>query len=138
MPGVGAQSIRPPIGGLDQEGVFTLRWMEEARAIDRFIDERKARSTILIGGGYINMELTEGLTRRGLKVTVLEFLPQTLSTVDPEFGVLVAEELERHGVEVLTNDKTLAVTQAEDKLHVTTENGKSLTGDLVIVCTVAQ
>ncbi len=136
--GVGAQSIRPPIEGLDQEGVFTLRWMEEARAIDRFIDERQARSVILIGGGYINMELADGLTRRGLKVTVLEFLPQVLSTVDPELGDLVAGELQKHGVEVVTNDKALGVTSEEGRLCVATSGGRSLTGDLVIVCTGAR
>lgn len=136
--GTGAKSIRPPIEGLDQDGVFTLRWMGEARAIDQYIQDHHAQSVILIGGGYINMELADGLSKRGLSVSVLEFFPSVLTTVDAEFGGLVREELERHGVKVFCGEKAASITREGKSLAVHTASGKSLQGDLVIVCTGAR
>ncbi len=136
--GTGARSMRPPIEGLDQPGVFTLRWMEEARAIDQYLHDHQARSVVLIGGGYINMELADSLTRRGLKVTVLEFFPSVLTTVDPEFGERVREELVRHGVTVCCGEKATSIIRSNEGLTVQTASGKSLHGDLVIVCTGAR
>ena len=80
--GTGAESIKPGIAGLNQPGVFTLRWIDEARAINRYIEEHRARSVVLVGAGYLNLELADALTKRCLQVTLVERNPAVLKTVD--------------------------------------------------------
>ena len=66
--GTGAESIRPPVDGIDLPGVFVLRWMDEAFAMQQYINERQPRSAIVVGGGYIGMEMADALTYRGMDV----------------------------------------------------------------------
>ena len=68
----GAEPIRPSIDGLEEIGVFFLRWMEDAFAMQRFMEQKKSNRAIIIGGGYIGLEMTDALTHRGLEVTLLE------------------------------------------------------------------
>jgi NADPH-dependent 2,4-dienoyl-CoA reductase/sulfur reductase-like enzyme len=104
--GTGATSVRPPIDGLDalgnDDGVHLLHSMGDTFAVMRTIEERNTQSAIVVGAGYIGLEMAEALTTRGIKVTQLEALPEVLPTVDPELGALIHSELEKHGVDVLT------------------------------------
>ena len=100
--GTGAVSVVPDIEGLQLPGVFTLRWMDDSFAMQHYLTEHQPKSAIIIGAGYIGMEMADALTYRGLKVTVVEYLNSVLTTVDPEFGGLVQWELEKHGVAVNT------------------------------------
>lgn len=112
--GTGAVSVAPDIEGLALPGVFTLRWMDDSFAMQRYLTEHNSKSAIIIGAGYIGMEMADALTYRGLKVTVVEYLDSVLTTVDPEFGYLVQAELERNGVIVNTG---IAVEKIEKKDH---------------------
>jgi NADPH-dependent 2,4-dienoyl-CoA reductase/sulfur reductase-like enzyme len=95
--GTGAESVRPAIEGLDEQGVFTLRWIEEALEINSYIESHRAKNVILIGAGYINLELADRLTRRRLDVTLIERNPTVLKTVDGDLGTLVEAHLRQHG-----------------------------------------
>jgi NADPH-dependent 2,4-dienoyl-CoA reductase/sulfur reductase-like enzyme len=86
----GAEAARPPISGLDQTGIFLLRWMEDGFAIQQFIEQEKPHRAIIIGGGYIGLEMADALTHRGMEVTLLEFAPETMTTMDPVLGRLKA------------------------------------------------
>lgn len=81
--GTGVVSSRPTITGIDQAGVFFLRWMADSFAVHRYITERDPKSAVLIGGGYIGMEMADALTLRGLEVTVVEYADTVLGTVAP-------------------------------------------------------
>ena len=103
--GTGAVPVRPPIAGLDTlgpgDGVHLLHSMGDTFALMRTLDETSPASAVIVGAGYIGLEMAEALTARGLAVTQIEQLPEVLPTVDPELGALVHAELAGHGVEVL-------------------------------------
>ena len=114
--GTGAVPVRPPIDGLGElgpgDGVHLLHSMDDTFAIMRTLEEAAPASAVIVGAGYIGLEMAEALTARGLAVTQLERLPEVLPTVDPQLGALVHAELEARGVTVLTGTAVRAVTRA--------------------------
>lgn len=125
--GTGAVSARPPITGLTgpdalgpTDGVHLLHSMGDTFEVMDSLTTRDPKTAVIIGAGYIGLEMAEGLTTRGIKVTQIEALPEVLPTVDPELGALVHTELQRHGVEVLTNTAVTAIARTDsDALTVT-------------------
>jgi len=91
--GTGAVPVRPPIAGLDTlgpaDGVHLLHSMDDAFAVMRTVEETSLDSAVIVGAGYIGLEMAEALTTRGLAVTQVEQLPEVLPTVDPQLGALV-------------------------------------------------
>jgi NADPH-dependent 2,4-dienoyl-CoA reductase/sulfur reductase-like enzyme len=123
--GTGALPVRPPIGGLDhlgaEDGVHLLHSMGDTFALMRTLEQDHIRQALIVGAGYIGLEMAEGLTARGLSVIQIEQLPAVLPTVDPELGALVRTELQHQGVEVLTNtrvDSIARVASADARLQV--------------------
>lgn len=142
--GTGAVSARPPIDGLTgpdalgpKDGVHLLHSMGDTFAVMDSLQQRDPKTAVIIGAGYIGLEMAEGLTTRGIAVTQFEALPEVLPTVDPELGALVHDELERHGVQVLTHTTVSAVTRTDTgALTVTAHrDGETLetTVDFVLV-----
>ena len=118
--GTGAISVRPPIRGLNgpdalgpTDGVHLLHSMGDTFAVTDSLEHRNPAAAVIVGAGYIGLEMAEALTTRGIHVTQIEALPEVLPTVDPELGALVHAELERHGVEVLTNTAVTAITRSD-------------------------
>jgi NADPH-dependent 2,4-dienoyl-CoA reductase/sulfur reductase-like enzyme len=136
--GTGAESIKPVIAGLNQPGIFTLRWIDEARAINRYIEEHRVRSVVLVGAGYINLELADALTKRRLQVTLVERNPAVLKTVDIELGRMVEEQLAAQELNVLPRQQVDTITRHSDRLVVALASGKELSAELVIVATGAR
>jgi NADPH-dependent 2,4-dienoyl-CoA reductase/sulfur reductase-like enzyme len=105
--GTGAVPARPPIAGLGElgpaQGVHLLHSMDDTFAVMRTLEEAAPDSAVIVGAGYIGLEMADALTTRGLQVTQIEQLPEVLPTVDPQLGVLVRGELESRGVRVLTS-----------------------------------
>ncbi len=116
--GTGALPIRPPIAGLDTVGardpVHLLHSMGDTFALMDALGQREIERAVIVGGGYIGLEMAEALTARGLHVTQLEQLPEVLPTVDPELGALVHAELERHGVDVHCSTRVTAIHTAPE------------------------
>ncbi len=129
----GATSVHPPIIGLNLPGVYPLRFMADAFAVHQHLETRLPRSVVLIGGGYIGMEMADALKRRGLSVTVVEHAASVLKTVDSGFGTLVSEELQRHGIRVVTNVRVERIDREGTQLHVTGSNQFHAITDLVLV-----
>jgi NADPH-dependent 2,4-dienoyl-CoA reductase/sulfur reductase-like enzyme len=127
----GASAVRLPLPGLDLPGVFALRELSHGAAIKRWLAEREPRRAIIVGAGYIGMEMAEALRRRGLEVTVLEKLDQVVPGFEPAIAMAVKEELVRHGVRVETGIGVQAIERAED-LRVRTDRG-AFAADLVLV-----
>ncbi|WP_132060842.1 FAD-dependent oxidoreductase [Halorussus amylolyticus] len=88
----GASAIRPPFDGMDLDGVFTIHDMDEADAIDQFLDRHDPETAAVVGGGYVGVEMAEALSGRGLSVTLFEMLPHVLQP----FGSVVGEAVEEH------------------------------------------
>ncbi len=117
--GTGAVPVRPPIAGLPGpdalgpgDGVHLLHSMGDTFAVMRTLEETTPASAVIVGAGYIGLEMADALTVRGLHVTQMEQLPEVLPTVDPGLGALVHAELASHGVEVLTSTTARAITRA--------------------------
>jgi len=131
--GTGAESIRPSVDGMNLPGVFLLRWMGDAFAMQQYIEDRKPRTAIIVGAGYIGMEMADALTYRGIDVTVVEFAESVLTTVDPDFSEKVRRELEAHGVRVAAGVGVTRIAQSKDKLIVSGSNNFSTVGDMILV-----
>ena len=133
--------MRPPITGLDHlgpdDGVHLLHSMGDTFAVMNTLTTKDPKTAIIIGAGYIGLEMAEGLTARGITVTQIEALPEVLPTVEPELGALVHDELVRNRVDVRTHTLVTAVDRTDTgALTVTTSSdGQSdhLTADLVLV-----
>ncbi len=114
--GTGAVPVRPPIRGLDSlgpsDGVHQLHTMGDTFAVMRTL-ERGPASAVIVGAGYIGLEMAEALTARGLAVTQMEQLPEVLPAVDNELGALVHAELASHGVKVLAGTTVHQVSRAD-------------------------
>ena len=117
--GTGAVSARPPIEGLvgpdalgPADGVHLLHSMGDTFELVRTLEEDQPASAVIVGAGYIGLEMAEGLQARGLSVTQFEQLPEVLPTVDPSLGALVNEELTAHGIDVRTNTTVKRIVRA--------------------------
>jgi len=107
--------------------------MADAFVVHQHLETRAPRSAVLIGGGYIGMEMADAFAHRGLAVTVVEHAASVLKTVDPGFGTLVSEELQRHGIRVETNVRVERIDIQDTRLHVTESNLFHASADLVLV-----
>lgn len=134
----GAESARPPIEGLDTTGVFSLRWMADGIGIQDFVERRHPRRAAIIGGGYIGLEMADALTRRGMAVTLMEFAPEVLTTLDPELGGLIRAELTSRGVRVDTGQAVERIVNSGAGLLVQNAAGRNTEADMVLVATGAR
>jgi NADPH-dependent 2,4-dienoyl-CoA reductase/sulfur reductase-like enzyme/rhodanese-related sulfurtransferase len=130
----GAAPVRPPLPGVELPGVFAVRSIPDTRRIRAWIEERRAKRAVVIGGGFIGLEMAENLVRRELSVTILEKLSQLMPPLDPEVAAPVAEHLRSRGVALQLGDG-LARIEAESGggLVVVAESGARLAADLVIL-----
>ncbi|MGA9676131.1 MAG: FAD-dependent oxidoreductase [Mycobacterium sp.] len=142
--GTGAISARPSIRGLSgpdalgpADGVHLLHSMGDTFAVMDSLQQRNPATAVIVGAGYIGLEMAEALSTRGIHVTQIEALPEVLPTVDPELGALVHAELERNGVEVLTNTAVTSIARADTgALTVTASHDRqtiSRTVDFVLI-----
>jgi NADPH-dependent 2,4-dienoyl-CoA reductase/sulfur reductase-like enzyme/rhodanese-related sulfurtransferase len=147
----GAASIRPPLPGIDLPGIFSVRTVPDAREIREWIERGsselteehtssgfqpldKAKRALVVGGGYIGLEMAENLVHRGLEVTLVEMLDQVMSPLDPECACLVERHLEKHGVRLALSDAVAGFKQtASGSLEVLTKSGKVYPADIVIL-----
>ncbi len=129
----GAESIKPAIKGMDLPGVFLLRWMDDCFAVHKWLTEHEPRSALIVGGGYIGMEMADALSIRGLSVTVVEFAETVLTTVDKPLGEEIAVELGRHGVSTATGVGIESIERDGKGLTVKGTKGFSARVDLALV-----
>jgi NADPH-dependent 2,4-dienoyl-CoA reductase/sulfur reductase-like enzyme/rhodanese-related sulfurtransferase len=134
----GAAPVRPPIPGIDRPGIFTLRNIPDMDAINTWLAEHSARTAVVVGGGFIGLEMAEQLQQRGLEVAIVEYANQILGPLDPDMAAIVAAEMRKHGVSVHTGEKVngfLAAGPGEVAAAavVTSESGLRIAADIVIV-----
>jgi NADPH-dependent 2,4-dienoyl-CoA reductase/sulfur reductase-like enzyme len=129
----GAVPVRPRIPGIDLSGVYLLRSMQDSFAVHEYLDTHAPPSAVIVGGGYIGMEMADAFVQRGLAVTVVEHGASVLKTVDESLGKQVLAELQHHGVEVATVVAVERIAQVGAQLRVMGSEGFSVTADLVLV-----
>lgn len=128
----GAAPLRPDIPGLDLPNVFTLRTLDDTDRIKSVVDAG-ARRAVLVGGGFIGLELAENLVHRGVDTTVVERNPQILTPFDPEMTTPLAARLREKGVRLLLGDTTEGIFPVADGLSVELKSGAVLAAQLVVL-----
>ena len=147
----GAAPIRPPLPGIDLPGIFSVRTVPDSKAIREWLERgasglaeeaqasgleslEKPRRAVVVGGGYIGLEMAENLAHRGLEVTIVEMLDQVMAPLDPECARLVERHLEKNGVHLALGDAVAGFRQnANGLLEVHTKSGTAHAADIVIL-----
>ncbi len=131
----GAVPAKPPIRGLETPSVYVLHTMADSFAVHEHLTSRAPKSAIIVGAGYIGMEMADALRHRGLEVTVFDIGTTVLQTVDSELGRLVQRELERHDVKVCIGAPIEAIEPVGHELAVRDREGVRARADMVLVAT---
>lgn len=127
----GASSFTPPIKGREKEGVYSLRTLEDGEKVDQAV-RKGAKTAVVMGAGLIGLETGIALHERGLKVTIVEMLPQVLPLpLDPEIAKMVQEMLEQKGIRVLTG-KCVEEFLGTDKVTGIVASGEKIEADLFV------
>ena len=126
----GGNPIAPSMPGADASHVFRLWTVPDMDRLEMHLRERAPRTAVVVGGGFIGLEMAEAFQRRGLATTVVELAPAVMAQMDPEYGALVAGALADAGVQVMTGVGVSAVNAAERT--VTLSDGQTLLADLVL------
>ena len=131
----GAVSIKPPLPGIDQPGIFHVRTVPDARAIRTWMTSNPiGKRAVVIGGGFIGLEMVENLVHQGFKVTLLELADQILAPLDVEQSRAVEDVLRRHGVTLALGEAVTGfVQQASGEIAVQTKAGTTYPADIVIL-----
>jgi len=129
----GARAVKPNIKGIDLNGIFTIRFLEDGIAIKNFIRENSPKKALIIGAGYIGMEMAEALVSLGIDVTIVEVMPNILGSMDDEINEVVEAELQKNGVKLLKSTSVVEFVGDGFVRKAILNNGSSLDVDLVIV-----
>ena len=127
----GARAIIPDIPGVDLPGVVALKSLEDGRRIKRILAEGSVRRAVIVGMGYIGLEMAESLVERGVHVDMVKPRPQLLPWMNEQLSGVVREELEAHDVGVHTGHRVAAIEAADDALRVDCTD-MTLNADLVL------
>ena len=125
----GGRPITPDLPGASQEHVFTLWTLEDMDDIARFIDEEEPQHAVVVGGGFIGLEMVEALTKRGILVSVVEMMPHVMALMEPETAGFIETEMLSYGVKVHTGRGVTEIGHSTVKL----DNGQTLKADMVLL-----
>lgn len=129
----GAESIFPPLTGHDATGIFTLSTLETGIRLFSFMDRELPRSAVVVGGGYIGLEMAEALVRQGLKVSLVEKGEQVMGTLDPEMGKLVSDALREIGVQLYTGESLIGYETKNGLVSAVVTDNRTIPANLVVV-----
>jgi NADPH-dependent 2,4-dienoyl-CoA reductase/sulfur reductase-like enzyme len=127
----GARPIRPTISGLELPGVHVLHSMEDSFQVRERAEGSK--QAIIVGGGYIGLEMADALTHRGIKCTLVEMAHQVMTNIDSQLAALLSTELANRGVELVTGTTVEAIQSKDERLVVIGSGGFKKAADLVLV-----
>lgn len=129
----GSSPLKPPIEGIDGSHIFTLWTVPDMDAMKVFIEKERPESAVIIGGGFIGLEMAENLHRIGLKVTLVEAQNQVMAPLDYEMAQLLHENMTANGVELILGDGVKRFEQKNGKTSVVLGSGRSVMADMVLL-----
>ncbi|MFA9422496.1 MAG: FAD-dependent oxidoreductase, partial [Sedimentibacter sp.] len=129
----GSSPLKPPIEGINSPGIFTLWTVPDTDVIKKFIEERKPKNAVVIGGGFIGVEVAENLHLAGLEVTVAEAMDQILAPVDYEMAQIVQRNMVDNKVNLILGDGVSKFKNENGKVTITLASGRALEADMVIL-----
>ncbi|MGI6349553.1 MAG: FAD-dependent oxidoreductase [Eubacteriales bacterium] len=129
----GSSPIRPPIEGIDSEGIYTLWNVPDVDRIKAHMQQKNPKRAAVVGGGFIGLEMSENLHRAGLEVTVIEMLDQVMAPIDYEMAQLVEENMVFNGVALKLGDGVKRFEKTEQGIHIHLQSGDVVETDMVIL-----
>ncbi len=130
----GATPIKPPIPGVDLENIFTLRDVADTDRIKNFVDTRKPKRALIVGAGFIGLEMAENLHNRGILVTIVEALEQMMGVLDYDMATLIHQHLKTKNVEFYLKDSVSSFeSTGDDRIAVNLSSGRKIVVDMVIL-----
>lgn len=129
----GADPLRPPIPGIQDEVIFTLRSVPDTDRIQEFIKTHDVQHAVIVGAGFIGLEMTENLHHRGIKVTIVEMAEQVMTPLDYEMAASVHQHLKTKNVEFYLKDGVSSFVRQNGSLEVRLKSGRTIPADLVIL-----
>ncbi len=129
----GAEPVRPPIQGAEADNVLTLRNLDDMDRIKKLVDAHEHGSAVVVGGGYIGLEMTEALGQRGMEVTLVELAEQVFVAADAEMVAPIQQQLQLHGVDLRLKTSVTSIQPHDGASRVLLSTGQSLTSDLVVL-----
>ena len=129
----GAEPLKPQMEGIDLDTVFSVRNIPDTDRIKAYIDTKKPESAVIVGGGYIGLEMAENLVARGVKTTVIEILDQVMAPLDYEMAALVHDHIREKGVVLELENSVTAFSKKGHRTVVSTGKGHEIECDLVIL-----
>lgn len=129
----GAEPFRPPIAGIDGDNIFNLRNIPDSDRIKEFVDTRKPKSAVVVGAGFIGLEMAENLVIRGVKTTIIEKLDQVMPPLDHEMAALLSAHLKEKGVICVLGEGIQAFSHENGRVRAHTDAGRTFDCDLAIL-----
>ncbi|WP_195510089.1 CoA-disulfide reductase [Clostridium tyrobutyricum] len=129
----GAKAIRPKIKGINSNKIFTLRNIPDTDNIKSSIDKKGVSSAVVIGAGYVGVEMAENLKERGLQVTLVDAAPHILAPFDSDMAVMAEKELVENGINLILNDGVKSFKDSDDSIEITLNSNAKITADLAIL-----
>lgn len=129
----GASPVRPPLPGIDSEGIFTLRNVADTDKIKSYMQQHSVKDAIIVGGGFIGLEMAENMQHAGVKVTVVEMANQVMGPIDFSMASIIHRHLEEKGIQLLLEQAVESFVVDSGKLKVHFKSGKVQTTDMVLL-----
>ncbi|MFO7295488.1 MAG: FAD-dependent oxidoreductase [Clostridia bacterium] len=129
----GAEPIKPPIPGIEKANLFTVRDISRIYALKDYIDKEKPDSAVVVGGGFIGLEMAENLRLNGIKVWLVELLNQVMPPLDFDMAAYLHRHLREHSVELCLGDGVVSFDRDEKQTIVNLKSGKQLKTDMVVL-----
>jgi NADPH-dependent 2,4-dienoyl-CoA reductase/sulfur reductase-like enzyme len=129
----GSLAVRPPVPGIDAPGIYGIKTLEDGLRLLRELDGQRPRKAVIVGGGYIGIEMAEALLNRGCDITLIDMLPQVMGTLDADMAKIVADAVERAGVTLHLDEKLTGFEEAGGRLKAVTTDKRTLPADVAIL-----
>lgn len=129
----GAEPLKPPIPGIEQEGIFTLRNVEDTDRIMKFIEDKKPGRAVIVGAGFIGLEMAENLHQSGILVTIVEMAEQVMILLDYEMAAMAHQHLKVKNVEFYLQDKVTSFSRENNKIIVYLDSERKILCDMVLL-----
>lgn len=129
----GATPVRPPLPGIESEGIFTLRNVSDTDRIKKYTERHDIKKAVVVGAGFIGLEMAENLHALGAEVSIVEMINQVMAPIDFSMASIIHQHLMDKGVNLYLEQTVDSFEKNDDEIKVTFKNGKTISADIVIL-----
>lgn len=129
----GAVPLRPPLEGIDSKSIFGVQTLDDGIALKTALEQEAPSCAVIVGGGYIGLEIAEAFAHKGLKVSLVEGAPQPMTTLDPDMGALVADAMRGMGIDVHTSEPVKGFDTKNGAVQAVVTEAGTIPADMVVL-----